>query len=181
MMLRHATRGLLIRLVPLCALVACAAIVVALASGALAQSKPKLLPTAKATDCASCHGKTTPLPSGHLALANKKLSDCAGCHSKDGPTSLRGKLPLFHVHQLAGLGCKNCHDNPRKAEPAKSTKCLTCHAGDAIFAATARVKPRNPHGSPHYGKESDCNICHHQHEKSENFCTQCHTFEFKVP
>jgi uncharacterized paraquat-inducible protein A len=27
-----------------------------------------------------------------------------------------------------------------------------------------------------------CNLCHHQHEKSENYCAQCHSnFDFKVP
>jgi len=173
--------GSLARIVSCCALVALAVTMFGLFSGAFAQGKPKLLPTAKPSDCAACHGKTVPLPKGHVALANKKLADCAGCHAKGGATALTGKLTLSHIHQLAGVTCKSCHDNPRKAEAAKSTKCLTCHAGDAIFAATAQVKPSNPHDSPHYGKESDCNICHHQHEKSENFCTQCHKFEFKVP
>ena len=160
---------------------ALAALVVGVATAALAQGKPKLLPTAKPSDCVACHGKTTPLPQGHPALANKKLSDCAGCHVKGGASALTGKLPLSHAHQLAGVTCKSCHDNPRKAEAAKATKCLTCHTGEAIFAATAQVKPTNPHGSPHYGKESDCNLSHHQHEKSENYCSQCHKFEFKVP
>ncbi|MBW2098891.1 MAG: cytochrome c3 family protein [Deltaproteobacteria bacterium] len=32
----------------------------------------------------------------------------------------------------------------------------------------------NPHNSPHYGADLDCNFCHHQHSKSENFCAQCH-------
>jgi len=148
--------GLLVRLASFCTLLALAALMCGLVSAAFAQARPKLLPAAKP-------------------------SDCAACHAKGGATALSGKLPLSHTHQLAGVTCKSCHDNPRKAEPAKSTKCLTCHTGDAIFAATAAVKPRNPHGSPHYGKESDCNLCHHQHEKSENFCTQCHKFDFKVP
>ncbi len=160
-------------------LVVVAALACGLAAGALAQGKPKLLPTAKPSDCAACHGKVSPLPQDHPALANKTLSDCAGCHAK--ASALTGKLPLSHTHQFAGVTCKSCHVNPRKAEPAKSATCLTCHAGEVIFAATAEVKPTNPHGSPHYGKESDCNLCHHQHGKSENYCAQCHKFEFKVP
>ncbi len=163
------------------ALLAVAAIAGGGVAGALAQGKPKLLPTAKPSDCAACHGKVVPLPQGHPALANKKLSDCLGCHLKGGGNALTGKLPLSHTHQLAGTTCKSCHDNPRKAEPAKSAKCLTCHVGEAIFAATEAVKPSNPHGSPHYGRESDCNLCHHQHDKGENYCAQCHNFKFKVP
>jgi len=45
----------------------------------------------------------------------------------------------------------------------------------------AGVKPSNPHTSPHYGMSLDCNLCHHQHAKSENYCSQCHKFDFKVP
>jgi hypothetical protein len=52
---------------------------------------------------------------------------------------------------------------------------------EKVSAATASVKPTNPHNSPHYGKNADCNLCHHQHEKSENYCTQCHKFDFKLP
>ncbi len=163
----------------------CLAIMVAMlatfASAAPAQGKPKLLPSAKPSDCAACHGKVSPLPKGHVALANKALADCRACHPKGSATALSGKLPLSHTHQLAGVTCKSCHVNPRKPAAVKADKCLTCHAGEAIFAATAQVKPANPHGSPHYGKESDCSLCHHAHEKAENYCTQCHNFEFKVP
>ena len=110
-----------------------------------------------------------------------KLTGCTGCHAKGGSATLVGKLPLSHVHQLSGVSCKTCHANPRRAEPVKFNACLNCHKGESVFAATAGVKPTNPHDSPHYGKESDCNLCHHQHEKSENYCSQCHKFEFKVP
>lgn len=156
----------------------CGLVVVALAQSPAA---PKRLPDAKPSDCAACHGKASPLPQGHTAVAGKTMSDCTGCHAKGSPMALRGRLPLAHTHQLSGVTCKSCHANPRKAEPAKAQACLGCHTGEAIFAATAAVKPRNPHGSPHYGKEADCNLCHHQHETSENFCSQCHKFEFKVP
>jgi hypothetical protein len=181
MMSQRANQDVRRQLAWLCVVVACAVMMWGTASISFAQSKPKLLPTAKPSECASCHGKTIPLPTGHSALTNKKLSDCSGCHPRGDSTSLRGKLPLFHNHLLAGLTCKSCHDNPRKPEPPASTKCLTCHTGDAILAATAQVKPTNPHGSPHYGKENDCNLCHHQHGKSENFCSQCHVFKFTVP
>jgi hypothetical protein len=180
---RPATARFFARLATCGSLVAVAVMVCGLLTAALAQSPgaPKRLPSAKPSDCAACHGKTSPLPQKHPAIANKTMSDCIGCHAKGSPTALRGKLPLSHTHQLSGVTCKSCHANPRKPEAVKAAKCLTCHTGEAIFAATAQVKPTNPHGSPHYGKESDCNLCHHQHEKAENYCTQCHKFDFKVP
>ncbi|WP_301096791.1 cytochrome c3 family protein, partial [Turicimonas muris] len=35
--------------------------------------------------------------------------------------------------------------------------------------------------SPHYQNKLECNNCHVGHEPSENFCGQCHNFEYKVP
>ncbi|WP_418869780.1 cytochrome c3 family protein, partial [Sutterella wadsworthensis] len=39
----------------------------------------------------------------------------------------------------------------------------------------------NPHVSPHYGKTLECTNCHLMHQESENYCNQCHEFNFKVP
>jgi hypothetical protein len=30
-------------------------------------------------------------------------------------------------------------------------------------------------------KDADCNLCHHQHGRSEDDCAQCHQFECRVP
>ena len=88
-------------------------------------------------------------------------------------------LAQFHAKQ--GVECRQCH-GPGKFKAVTMTKCLTCH-GDtkALAQRTANVKPTNPHNSRHYGTEADCNMCHHQHVKSENACAQCHTFKFVVP
>jgi hypothetical protein len=94
---------------------------------------------------------------------------------------LAGKLPLSHTHLLSGVACAQCHADPNNAQPAGFKTCLQCHDMDKVAAATKAVKPTNPHTSPHYGKEADCNLCHHQHEKSENYCLQCHKFAFHVP
>ncbi|WP_423837815.1 cytochrome c3 family protein, partial [Sutterella wadsworthensis] len=48
-------------------------------------------------------------------------------------------------------------------------------------ASTKNVKPTNPHTSPHYNADLDCVNCHVGHEPSENYCAQCHNFDFKVP
>jgi cytochrome c3-like protein len=146
-----------------------------------AQDAPKRLPEANASNCAACHADKPPLPANHPSTGGMQLSACAGCHAKGSPASLVGKLPLSHLHQLRGLTCETCHADVQDPEPPKFAACLGCHTGESIFTATAGVKPSNPHGSPHYGKEADCNLCHHSHEKSENYCASCHKFEFKVP
>ena len=89
---------------------------------------------------------------------------------------------LGKLHAARGVKCAGCHENTKKPQPVAMEKCLSCH-GDtkALAAKTANVKPRNPHESRHYGTEADCNLCHHQHRKSENFCLDCHNrFDFKV-
>ena len=61
-------------------------------------------------------------------------------------------------------------------------KCVSCHGPtEGLAQKTKEIKPTNPHTSPHYGTELDCNLCHHQHTRSEDFCGQCHSFKFKTP
>jgi len=89
---------------------------------------------------------------------------------------------LGRLHAASGVKCAGCHGNAKKPQAVPMEQCLTCH-GDttALAAKTASVKPTNPHESRHYGTEADCNLCHHQHRKSENFCLDCHPrFDFKV-
>jgi hypothetical protein len=89
---------------------------------------------------------------------------------------------LGKLHAASGVKCAQCHENVKKPEGVSMEKCLTCHGDSkALAARTANAKPRNPHESRHYGTEADCNLCHHQHRKSENFCLQCHKFNFQVP
>jgi hypothetical protein len=155
----------------------------ALVSSAPAQNagQPKLLPDAKATDCATCHAGNNPLPQNHPPTAGMRLNDCAGCHAQGTARSLSASLPLSHKHFLSGVTCGACHADPKAAEPAPASTCMGCHDPDKVATASAAVKPTNPHDSPHYGRKADCNLCHHQHEKSENYCSQCHQFDFKVP
>jgi hypothetical protein len=173
------------RLLPHVTRLACFLFVVFLISAsqlaAQQNEAPKRFPDAKITDCSACHGAKSPLPKDHPDPASMNLKACRECHAKGSPTSLSGKLPLSHVHQLAGNTCASCHADPKKPEAVPAKDCLKCHDMEKVSAATAEVKPSNPHNSPHYGKNSDCNLCHHQHEKSENYCSQCHSFKFDVP
>lgn len=109
-------------------------------------------------------------------------SDCKGCHVKGEDTSLTGKITLQHVHLLSGVTCDKCHVDVKKPEPVPAKVCTSCHEPAKVAAVTAELDPTNPHDSPHYGQDSDCNLCHHQHKKSANDCEQCHSeYEFKVP
>ncbi len=89
---------------------------------------------------------------------------------------------LADRHTAKGLNCQMCH-GPDQKNPQTPTidTCTACHPKDALVAKTARVKPSNPHKSPHYGADLDCTNCHLGHMESENFCDQCHQFGFKVP
>jgi hypothetical protein len=150
-------------------------------SALLPAQEPKRSPEVKPSDCAGCHTAKSPLPKDHVATAGLTLTDCRGCHEKGGDNSLVGKISLSHIHQLTGVTCGKCHEDVKNPQPVGFKRCLTCHDMDKVSLATANVKPTNPHASPHFGKNADCSLCHHMHEKSEIYCAQCHDFAFKVP
>lgn len=160
------------------AFVLAAALVLA---GTTAFAAPKRLATAKPDNCVACHGKEQVLPAGHPKTAKMTFANCQECHPKDGPASLSGKLPLSHKHHLSGANCVQCHGKSKKKEPVAAEVCHTCHEPEQLARKTSGIKPQNPHTSKHYGTSLDCNNCHHQHEKSEDFCIQCHSFNFKLP
>lgn len=89
---------------------------------------------------------------------------------------------LADRHVAKGVQCTVCH-GPDKANPQEPTTatCTACHNVKALVAKTKNVKPVNPHVSPHYQDSLDCTNCHLGHQPSENFCNQCHQFDFKVP
>lgn len=88
---------------------------------------------------------------------------------------------LADRHVAKGVQCAMCHgpDEKNLQEPTADT-CKQCHSVDALVEKTAKVKPTNPHTSPHYATDLDCNSCHLGHQSGENFCNQCHQFDFKV-
>ncbi len=137
----------------------------------------------KPGDCAACHKNAKVLPVQHVATKTMSYKDCQGCHTQgsETPGSLYGKIPGHHIHALNGVRCSQCHGNSKKLEPVQMNQCLSCHDTKAVAKQTAEVKPRNPHDSRHYGTDADCNLCHHQHVKSENHCAECHKFNFLVP
>lgn len=135
----------------------------------------------KGGECAACHGQDKVLPEKHADTKEMNREACKACHTKDA-MNLTGKMPGSHVHQLAGINCEKCHGKTKKPEALTMEQCVACHGSTAKLAEkTKDIKPSNPHTSPHYGTELDCNLCHHQHAKSENYCAQCHKFDYKIP
>jgi hypothetical protein len=89
---------------------------------------------------------------------------------------------LGKMHGRMGIECSQCHGNLTKTEPVSMEKCVSCHDTNKLADSTSGLKPTNPHNSRHYNTEADCNLCHHMHKKSENFCLPCHKrFDFIVP
>lgn len=139
---------------------------------------PKRQPGVAATQCATCHGKEKVLPAGHAEIRKAKAGSCGDCHT--GETALRAKLPLSHRHALAGVTCADCHGKGRPEAKAKPEACVRCHEMDALIARTAQAKDHNPHADQH-GYAANCNLCHHQHKPSKNYCLTCHSYNWPVP
>lgn len=86
------------------------------------------------------------------------------------------------LHKQKGVSCADCHGKVKKPTFVEAAQCLGCHGpADALARKTAEVKPENPHASPHWGNEMECNVCHRQHEKTVNWCDHCHVYKFQVP
>jgi RecJ-like exonuclease len=86
------------------------------------------------------------------------------------------------LHKNNGVSCEGCHGAEETKTFVPSERCLACH-GDrsGLVKKTAAVKPENPHDSPHWGSRMECNVCHRQHEKTVDWCSHCHAFNFKTP
>ena len=138
------------------------------AASAQNAGRAKLSPAVKATDCKACHAGKNPLPQQHPNIAGKSLDDCAACHARGTGHELSGRMPQFHTHLLAGLTCATCHAGQKKPKLAEADVCMGCHDPEKVSTKTSAMTPANPHNSRHYGIRADCNLCHHQHEKSEN-------------
>lgn len=131
-------------------------------------------------DCALCHDTQRVLSPDHINTKNMTFSECGSCHKKNDK-SLSGKIPLSHTHLLSGISCSDCHGDKKPKEALETDQCLSCHGSFEDLADKTASGEENPHDSPHYGTSLDCDMCHHIHVRSENFCNQCHHFDFTVP
>ena len=80
---------------------------------------------------------------------------------------------------LFSLRCRcSCHGTDLKNPnlPTEET-CTQCHPKAMLIEKTKDLPGANPHNAPHNG---DCINCHLMHEPPEDYCAQCHKFNFKV-
>ncbi len=140
--------------------------------------KPVWKKNIKPGDCKSCHGNNIKLPDGHPDTKDMQLADCKQCHTRGGK-QLETKLLLSHFHSLAGIECSSCHAAKKSRQKTDFSKCISCHGEYEKLAEATKDADPNPHKS-HQGK-LDCNLCHHQHIKSVNYCGQCHSWPLDVP
>lgn len=131
-----------------------------------------------------------------LHQSDTNPSFCGTCHIMDkNVTSYLTGPNLDHLHDLANVECKECHEYPVDAEIASGIKfvtgnyevgddgelmkrkyddsmCLQCHISyDNVAAKTADLD-KNPHKS-HLG-ELPCSTCHVSHGEQIDYCAQCH-------
>ena len=121
-----------------------------------------------------------PLPrklgwTGALCLAGALLIMLAAPDAawSQGATETGGFLE--QVHKDAGITCAVCHKD-KPSEPVPTAVCAVCHAN--VTEPSPSGDLHNPHDS--HMPFPDCSSCHHVHRPSENQCSNCHNFEFKV-
>ena len=86
------------------------------------------------------------------------------------------------LHKAKGVSCEGCHGTAEPKSFVPADRCLACHGGRSeLVKKTAAIKPENPHDSPHWGSRMECSVCHRQHEKTVDWCSHCHAFNFRVP
>jgi len=86
---------------------------------------------------------------------------------------------LDHRHAQNSVTCRPCHGTFSSEGRVSMEQCLRCHGTYQYIATMTKDVDPNPHDS-HLG-EIDCTLCHRAHKDSEDFCAQCHPYEFKVP
>ena len=158
-----------------------------LGSGVSAWAADAAKPTWKAdvefTKCSVCHGEKTGLPKDHPSPTDPAKSNCLECHKSMEESTLRTKVPLAHLHEMHGVTCGDCHDSSAPPQALDSDQCLNCHGPFDDLKKKWKQRAdseKNPHDS-HYQEALTCDACHHAHSSSENFCAQCHNWEYKVP
>lgn len=86
---------------------------------------------------------------------------------------------LAEKHKSIGIACNDCHKIRSGKRDGAMIQCNRCHGNQAKLAErTKRIIP-NPHQS--HLEDIKCELCHHGHRPSEDYCSHCHNFDFKVP
>ncbi len=86
---------------------------------------------------------------------------------------------LADKHRTASIACEDCHKESPPREQVATAICNKCHGDLAKIAERTKKVIPNPHES-HLGNVK-CELCHHTHRPSEDYCSNCHEFNYKVP
>lgn len=118
---------------------------------------------------------------------------CGTCHIMDRYVeSYLGSNDMDHVHELAGVQCKECHSaygipeeiesgikfvtgNYDKSMPQRKfddDMCIQCHISMDYMAQQTDFLRRNPHMS--HWPDLKCRHCHISHGEQIDYCSQCH-------
>ena len=121
---------------------------------------------------------------------------CGLCHiMHPNVTSYLTGSSLAHVHEQAGVTCKDCHNYPIPVEISTGIQfitgnytvdkngqlfqrkfddslCTKCHISLQHVAQLTDFLPKNPHSS-HMGN-LPCNTCHISHGSQIDYCSECH-------
>ena len=123
--------------------------------------------------------------SSEILVKTKKLSSilwaslvCSVAFSLCQPSYAADAKMGADRHIAKGLNCQTCHGSDMKNPqfPEEAT-CVQCHNKEALAEKTKDLPGANPHKAPHNG---DCINCNLQHEPADDYCAQCHKFNFKV-
>ena len=121
-------------------------------------------------------------------MTPKKLLACTlGVLLAFGVCSVQAQTKfLADRHVERGLNCESCHTDAAKGtlkiDKDRHEACVQRHGWyDAVAEKTAPKDPEemNPH-SQHDGN-LPCSTCHKGHKKGENYCGNCHYYNFNVP
>ena len=89
-----------------------------------------------------------------------------------------------HVERYK-LACTSCHDPATPSELKQilgRDVCVSCHGDyDKVYKLT--IPKNEAEGNPHAQHDGllPCTECHHGHKPGTNYCSECHTWDFKTP
>ena len=94
-----------------------------------------------------------------------------------------GEPPLLEErHKRADVDCKDCHKESPPEKRVPTVVCYECHENqNKLSERTQKIKP-NPHRSHVDVLMGDlkCELCHHVHKSSEDYCAKCHDFGYNI-
>jgi len=128
--------------------------------------------------------------------SNTNPEFCGTCHiMQDNVQSYLSSSDMDHVHALAEVQCKECHDYPIPKEISAGVKfifgnydvdvdgkllqrkfndemCLECHISYEYLANQTDYLEKNPHLS--HWDTLKCRDCHISHGQQIDLCSECH-------